>query len=51
MPDPVGHDDGLAIGILQNGAGVRNGRGPSGGVAARGQREREGPTSEAKWEG
>ena len=40
MPDQVGHDDGLAIGMLQNGAVVRNGRGPSGGVAARGQRER-----------
>ena len=36
MPDRVGHDDGLAIGMLQNGAVVRNGRGPSGGGAGRG---------------
>ena len=36
MPDRVGHDEGLAISMLQNGAVVRNGRGPSGGVAGRG---------------
>ena len=43
MPDQVGHDDGLAIGMLQNGAVVRNGRGPSGGVAARGLVSGRGP--------
>ena len=57
MPDQVGHDagcgerDGKREPKSGVGGGLRAAWPPVASVNGRGQRDREGPTSEAKWEG